>query len=163
MCVSPSDPKLLKPLESLSLVYWFLDGILAVYGKLEDLLPSQGRQAPSPGAGVLHSLSEASSPASLEKAGQIKPVRFDIFCVFQELLLPLGILDVFRDEEGPSSVPSESLECEIQELNPPTLTDTSAAHPGQLCSQPCPFCSCSCVMLTILSYFCIFNSLRKGS
>lgn len=155
MCVSPSDPKLLKPLESLSLVYWFLDGIPAVYGKFEDLLPSRGRQAPSPGAGVVHSLSEASSPASLEKAGQTKPVGFDIFCVFQVLPLPLGVLDVFHGEEGPPSVPAESLECEIQELNPPTLTDTCAARPGRLCSQPCPFCSS--VVLIIQSYFCIFN------
>ena len=43
--VSLSDPKLLKPLENLSLVYSFLDVILAVYGKFEGSLPGRCRLA----------------------------------------------------------------------------------------------------------------------
>lgn len=52
-----SDPKLLKPLESFSLVYYFLDVILAVYGKFESSLPSRCGLARSPQAGIHCSLS----------------------------------------------------------------------------------------------------------
>lgn len=52
-----SDPNLLELLESLSLVCWFLDVILAVYGKFEGSLPNQCRLGQSPQAGVLCSIS----------------------------------------------------------------------------------------------------------
>lgn len=106
---SLSDPKLLKPLESLSLVYWFLDAILAVYGKFEGSLPSWCRLA------WVHQQSFSIPSGKLLPPASVKP---HWWCVLQVLPLPFGISDVFHSKEGLHLAPAafwwaESLECEI--------------------------------------------------